>query len=111
MSRILLSAVIAIASASAASASDMCLEYQGAAYFSCQMRQIDDAWYQFKLDMDHLNTPQGGPTNNTGPSTEERAAHEAQWIAECKPKIVTGKDGIRRYVYAKAGCDMQLLSH
>jgi len=30
---------------------------------------------------------------------------EAKWRAFCDPKIVTGSDGVGRYVYSKPGCE------
>lgn len=41
-------------------------------------------------------------------SAEDRAARderEAKWVEFCAPRIVTGADGIGRYVYAKPGCE------
>jgi len=41
----------------------------------------------------------------------ERTERDARWVAECKPRLVTDENGVRRYVYAKDDCAGKIVGH
>ncbi len=50
-------------------------------------------------------------TANTASDTKQRGERDARWVAECKPRIVTDENGVKRYAYAKDDCAGKIVSH
>jgi hypothetical protein len=48
---------------------------------------------------------------DTKAHTAERTERDARWVAECKPRLVTDENGVRRYVYAQDDCAGKIVRH
>lgn len=63
---------------------------------------------QYRDCMNRMEPPlSGGSTGRLNGTWTgyEGSPRDIAWVASCNPRIVTDREGINRYVYAKRGCE------